>query len=199
MPIKIFIDQGHNPAGSPNAGAVFGSIYEGDINFQVGLYLKEILDNDNRFEARLSRPTAETVLGTDNSSSLASRVEMANRWPADYFISIHSNLSTNPAINGTEMYIYRFGTQANWLAESILDGIVTAVGTKRNGIFTRPSLYVLRATNMPAVLIELGYISNAQDAEKLLNDQYQFAYGIYRGMLDYFGLQPLQNQTMTVG
>jgi len=199
MPIKIFIDQGHNPAGGPNAGAVAGDLYEGDINYQVGIYLKEILDNDPRFEARLSRPTADTVLGTDNSSSLASRVEMANRWPADYFISIHSNISTNPNINGTEMYIYRYGTQANWLAENMLDGIVNAVGTKKNGIFARPSLYVLRATNMPAVLAELGYMSNPEDAEKLINDQYQFAYGIYQGLLNYFGLIPLPSQPTSVG
>ncbi|MGI6716911.1 MAG: N-acetylmuramoyl-L-alanine amidase family protein [Eubacteriales bacterium] len=199
MPIKIFIDQGHNPAGSPNAGAISGDVYEGDINYNVGVYLKEILDRDSRFEARLSRPTADTVLGTDNSSSLSARVEMANRWPADYFISIHSNLSLNPAINGTEMYIYRYGSQANWLAESILNGIVAAVGTKRNGIFTRPSLYVLRATHMPAVLIELGYISNPGDADKLMNNQPQFAYGIYQGLLDYFGLQPLQSQPSAVG
>ncbi len=199
MPIKIFIDQGHNPAGGPNAGAITADLYEGDINYQVGIYLKEILDGDPRFESRLSRPTADTVLGTDNASSLSARVNMANRWPADYFISIHSNISTNPSLNGTEMYIYRYGTQSNWLADSMLDGIVNVVGTKKNGVFTRPSLYVLRATNMPAVLAELGYMSNPGDAEKLANDQYQFAYGIYQGLLKYFGLAPLPSRPAAVG
>ena len=50
-----------------------------------------------------------------------------------------------------------------------------------------PSLYVLRATVMPAILVELGYLTNLSDAEKLKNDQYLFAFAIYIGILNYFG------------
>lgn len=192
MPIKIYIDQGHNPAGSPNAGAILGDIYEGDLNYRVGADLKEILDTDPRFEARLSRPTPTTVLGTSNATSLAARVDAANRWPADYFISIHANINpNNPALNGTEMYVYRLRTQANWLAESLMKGVNDIAGTKNNGIFARPSLFVLRATHMPAVLAELGYMSNPSDADKLVNDPQSFARGLYAGLLNYFGLAPL--------
>jgi len=112
---------------------------------------------------------------------------MANEWPANYFISIHANYNENPAINGTEVYIYRFYTQANWLAEQVLDGIVETVGTRNNRVRANPSLYVLRKTKMPAILVELAYISNPEDAEKLRNDQYQFAQGIYLGIMRYFG------------
>jgi N-acetylmuramoyl-L-alanine amidase len=187
MAIKIFIDQGHNPAGFHNAGAVGHNLYEGDITYQVGIYLAELLNNDPRFEARLSRPTEDTVLGTTNATSLAERVRMANTWPADYFISIHANANVNPAINGTEVYIYRLYTQANWLAAQVLDGIVETVGTRDNGIRVNPSLYVLRRTNMPAILVELAYLTNTADAEKLRDNQRQFADGIYTGMLRYFG------------
>ena len=51
----------------------------------------------------------------------------------------------------------------------------------------RPSLYVLRKTNMPAVLLELAYITNLSDSEKLRNNQYQFAEAIYDGILKFFG------------
>ena len=189
MAIKIFIDQGHNPTGFHNTGAVGNGLYEQNITYQVGIYLKELLDKDPRFDARLSRPAADTVLGTNNSTSLAARVRMANSWPADYFISIHANANPNPQVNGTEMYIYKYNSQGNWLAESIMSGITDVVGTKNNGIFARPSLYVLRATNMPAVLAELAYITNKADAQKLKDDQYQFAYGIYLGILRYFGFE----------
>ena len=103
-------------------------------NYQVGIYLANLLNNDARFEARLSRPTESTVLGTNNSTSLAERVRMANEWPANYFISIHCNSNPNPAVNGTEIYIYQYGTQANWLAQRVMDGIVENVGTNNNGI-----------------------------------------------------------------
>ena len=55
-------------------------------------------------------------------------------------------------------------------------------------MMVRPSLYVLRETNMPAMLIELGFISNAYEADLMASDPYLFATGIYNGMLEYFGL-----------
>ena len=186
MAIKIFIDQGHNPEGV-NAGAEGFGLREQDITYNVGIYLRDILDRDPRFEARVSRPTPETVLGTTNATSLAARVNAANSWPADYFLSIHVNANTNPNVNGTEMYIYGAGGQAQWLAESLLTSITERLDTKNNGVFVRPSLYVLRRTAMPAVLLELAYITNAADAEKLEDDHYAFADAIYRGLLNYFG------------
>ncbi len=187
MAIKIFIDQGHNPTGYHNTGAVGNGLNEENITYQVGVYLANLLDADPRFEVRLSRPTPTTVLGTTNASSLRERVRMANEWPADYFISIHCNANPNPAINGTEIYLYQFGTQANWMAQQIMEGITQTVGTKNNGIRLNQSLYVLRRTTMPSLLIELGYLTNASDAQKLRDDQYQFAYGIYLGIMRYFG------------
>jgi N-acetylmuramoyl-L-alanine amidase len=187
MALNILIDQGHNPTGFHNTGAQGHGLVEQDITFQVGLYLAEMLNSDPRFEARLSRPTPQTVLGTNNATSLAERVQMANQWPANYFISIHANANTNPQVNGTEVYIHQFYTQANWLAEQVLDGIVEMVGTKNNGVRANPSLYVLRRTRMPAILVEMAYISNPSDAMKLRDQQYEFALGIYNGIMRYFG------------
>ncbi|MGB8453871.1 MAG: N-acetylmuramoyl-L-alanine amidase [Anaerocolumna sp.] len=187
MAIKIFIDQGHNPSGNFNSGAEGNGVFESEINYQVGIYLQNLLNADPRFEVRVSRPTPTTILGTTNATSLQERVRMANEWPADYFISIHCNSNPNPAINGTEVYIYRTNTQANWLAIQVLNGITQNVGTKNNGVRVNPSLYVLRRTNMPSILTELAYVTNNSDAEKLRDNQYGFAYGIYQGILNYFG------------
>ena len=187
MAINIFIDQGHNPSGYHNSGAEANGLTESEINYQVGIYLKDLLMNDSRFDVRVSRPTPTTILGTNNVTSLAERVRMANEWPANYFISIHCNVNPNPAIQGTEVYIAQFFTQANWLAEQVMIGINQMVGTVDNGIRLNPSLYVLRATTMASILVELGYLSNTSDAQKLRDNQYQFAYGIYLGIMRYFG------------
>lgn len=191
MAIKIFIDQGHNPTGFHNTGARGNNLIEEEITYQVGTYLANLLRNDNRFEVLVSRPTPTTVLGTTNASSLAERVRLANSWPADYFISLHCNANVNPAINGAEVYIYEFFTQSHWLAQNILKELVNQTGLKDNGIRLNKSLYVLRKTQMPAVLVEMGYLTNEQDAAILRDQQWQIAYGIYLGILDYFGFEPV--------
>ncbi|MCL2415966.1 MAG: N-acetylmuramoyl-L-alanine amidase, partial [Defluviitaleaceae bacterium] len=88
--MKIFIDQGHNPTGSHNTGAIGNGMTEQDIVFDVGITLAGILRRAG-FEVMLSRPEATTVLGRDNSSAINSRWQSANTWGADYFISLHVN------------------------------------------------------------------------------------------------------------
>jgi N-acetylmuramoyl-L-alanine amidase len=186
MAIKIFIDQGHNPSGF-NAGAEAFGLREQDITYNVGIYLANILNADPRFEARTSRTSPEQSLGYSSTSSLAERVRLATTWPANYFISIHCNSNENPEINGTEAYVYANYTQSYYLAERIVPAIVKRVGTRNNGIRINTSFYLLRNTKMPSVLVELAYLTNYEDSEKLRNDQYQFAYAIYEGILAYFG------------
>lgn len=194
MAIRIFIDQGHNPSGV-NAGAEGNGLREQDVTYNVGIYLADLLNQDPRFTAEVSRPTPATSLGYNNTSSLAARVNAANEWPANYFISIHCNSNDNPAINGTEVYVYQQYSQSYWLAQDVLNAIVQNVGTKDNGVRINPSLYVLRRTQMPSILVELGYLSNTADAEKLRDNQYGFAYGIYLGLLNYFGFSVPLNES----
>ncbi|MDR2889771.1 MAG: N-acetylmuramoyl-L-alanine amidase [Lachnospiraceae bacterium] len=174
-----------------NGGAIVRDIEEQWINYNVGIMLADILRSDNRFEVRTSRNSIGEVLGYNSSSSLAMRANQANAWPADYFISIHCNANPNPDINGAEVYVYRYYTQAEYLAQHILNKIVQIVGIRDNGVRTNPSLYVLRKTTMPAVLVELGYMTNPSDLTKLLQDQGAYAYAIYMGLLEYFGFVPL--------
>ena len=192
MPIKIFIDQGHNPGGI-NGGAEGNGLVEQEITYNVGIYLNNLLNNDYRFESMVSRENIDTILGTNNTTSLQTRVNMANTWGADYFISIHTNASESESLNGSEVYVYSQQSPAYEMAEDILDNIVELVGTRDNNVRINRALYVLRKTTMPALLVELAYITNPQDAEKLANDQYLFAYAIYRGILEYFDFEPLEN------
>ena len=159
MAIKIYIDQGHNPAGF-NTGAEGNGYFEQDITYRVGVLLYELLSADGAFLPRLSRPTEGTVLGTNNSSSLRVRVEQANAFGADLFISIHTNAAENPSATGTEALVYSpSSTVAREVAERILRQLQLQTGLRNRGIVYRPGLYVLRRTQMPAVLVELGFIS----------------------------------------
>ena len=185
MAIKIYIDQGHNPQ-NPNAGAEGSGFREQDLTFEIGRLTADLLNADPRFEARLSRPTPETVLGTSNAESLSARVRDANNWGANYFISLHANASTIPTATGTEGYVYSLSSPAEPLAEDIVEGISEVTGIPVRGVFARPSLYVLRRTSMPATLIEMGFITTQTEAELMAYAPELFAQGIYNGIVDFF-------------
>lgn len=184
MAIKFYIDQGHNPE-NPNAGAVGNGLREQDITYRVGQSLAELLRSNNNFEVRLSRPTAETTLGTSNTTSLRARVNDANAWGADYFISIHTNASENPEASGTEAFAYSNPSAAFRLGEDLIEGISEITGLRNRGMKVRSGLYVLRKTSMPAVLVELGFITNVNDATLMNEDPNLFARGMYNGVLRY--------------
>ena len=187
MAIKIYIDQGHNRK-SHNAGAEENGYIEQDITYEVGIALAYLLRSNGNFDVRVSRPTPQTILGTSNATSLRIRVDEANAFGADYFISLHTNASTNSAVSGSEALVYTEPSVASALGEDILFWLNRITGLRNRGIVERPGLYVLRKTRMPAVLVEMGFISNLSDARLMHDSPELFAEGIYNGILQYTGL-----------
>lgn len=187
MAIKIYIDQGHNPQ-NPNAGAEGNGLREQDIVFRIGILLADLLRANPAFEVRLSRPTAETQIGSSNSTSLRLRVEDANSWGADYFLSLHTNASEIESATGCEAFAFSRNSPAFALGEDILVSLSESTGLRNRGMQVRSGLYVLRKTTMPAILIELGFITNPRDAELMSGSPQLFSDGIYRGILNYFSL-----------
>ena len=183
---KIYIDQGHNPSGA-NTGAEGNGLREQDITYAVGVALADLLRQDPRFDVLLSRNSPSEILGTSNAQSLRLRTEAANNYGADAFISIHVNASDITSATGSEGYVFSRNGAAYELAEDIVENLTDATGYPDRGVFVRPSLYVLRKTSMPAVLVELGFITNPGEAEFMNNNPGLYARGIYNGLLDYYG------------
>ena len=188
MSIKIYIDQGHNPRDF-NTGAEGNGFTEQDITYDIGVRLYNLLSANPNFEPRLSRPTSDTVLGYSNASSLTERVREANEWGADVFISLHTNAAVNENATGSEALIYSYSSETAYgLAKDILEQMTLVTGLRSRGVIERPGLYVLRKTTMPAVLVEMGFITNVNDAALMVYSPDLFAQGIYRGILKYYGL-----------
>lgn len=191
--IKIYIDQGHNPFSpthppSWNTGASNESLglYEQDLTYEIGILLAEMLAQDDRFEVRLSRPTPETILGTDNDSALDFRVNDAAEWGADYFISLHINSYGDPSIDGVEVYTATTDGEQYELGKKLLNGLLNATQLDNRGMRDGSQLRVLKNAQMPAVLLEMGYISNLNDATLLDESPDLFAQGVYDGIQTYF-------------
>ena len=93
----------------------------------------------------------------------------------------------NPTATGVEAFAYSRDSRAFALGEDIVEGISATTGLQNRGMKVRPGLYVLRKTAMPAVLVELGFITNPSDAALMNNNPALFARGIYNGIQAYFG------------
>ena len=186
--IKIYIDQGHNPTSYDNAGAAGNGLYEQDLTFTIGILLAELLKEDGRFEVCLSRPTADTVLGTDNDSSLDARIKGAKDFGADYFISLHVNSYEAASANGIEVYVANQNSVSYDFGSALLKGLISSTNLYNRGMKLGPELRVLKNATMPAALLEMGFISNSSDAALLSQSPELFAQGIYNGILDYFDL-----------
>lgn len=177
----IFINPGHAPNGEPDPGAVnvLIGLRESDVAFNIGIAVS----------GYLQAAGYETVVM--QSDSLTSVCENANSIPADAFISIHCNAAANTDAKGTETWYCHNSTTGEKLATLIQGQIVNALPVVDRGIKEstpgRNGLYVLTNTDMPAVLVEVAFISNAEDEVLLETRQDDFARAIARGISDYAG------------
>lgn len=167
---KIFIDAGH---GGPDPGAIGNGVIEENVNLDVARRLATELRNAG-YDVMLYRSTPDENVLSNKNADLRNRAKMANDWGADYFISIHTNSSTSPALNGFETYVYNLGGEAERIAKAINSEVTNSLGNVDRG--TRSANFaVLRRTNMPAVLVELGYLSNPTEALNLNSSAWRSA------------------------
>ena len=159
----VVVDAGH---GGSDGGTVSGRAVEKDINLSVALKLKAILENDN-IEVILTR-------SSDENMSLADRTSVANDSNADFFISLHCNYYEKDAqIAGLECYYNNSNAaESKGYAESIINAVSLSEDIETRYAKTE-GYYVLRNTQMPAVLVEMGFLSNYSESQKLLDDDYQ--------------------------
>lgn len=184
--MKIALDFGH---GGKDPGAVddygddklYPDYYyteESELVRRIGLRLaSRLLD---RYDVLLTRPNDDYV-------ELEDRAVMANRYEADLFISLHTNASANTRANGVEMFHYPGSDEGLRLSKELNLRLVERCKVNNRGIKTKEDLIVLKYTSMPAVLLELGFITNPIEEEKLHNNRYQtqLIEGIYEGVQRY--------------
>jgi N-acetylmuramoyl-L-alanine amidase len=173
--IVIVIDPGH---GGADVGAVgIGDLHEADVVLPIAQQVGALLQQQGIYVVM--------TRNDDREIDLEPRVQMAEQANATLFVSIHANSMgmERPDINGTETYYYSSG---EGLAEVIQTNIVSRTGMTDRGI-KQARFYVLRHTTMPAVLVELGYVTGSEDAPRLgnRNFQTQMAEAIAQGIVQY--------------
>ncbi|CUH96143.1 hypothetical protein P22_2231 [Propionispora sp. 2/2-37] len=179
----IVIDPGH---GGSNPGAVANNIRETDNNLAVGLKLRDRLKRAGA-KVIMTRDTDRNVAaeGSSLGSELQARVDIAEENQADIFVSIHSNSNPNTNIAGAMTFYHSAKTPA--LAKAVQRELIKKTGAVDKGVAPE-TFYVLRNTSMPGILVEMGFVTNKQEAAQLKSNAYRerVAEGIYNGVVNYF-------------
>lgn len=169
---RVIIDAGH---GGVEPGAMFYGRREKDDALRLALAVGQILEN-NGVDVVYTRTT-------DVFDTPLEKAEIANQSGADYFISIHRNAMPVPGTgSGVTTLVYQDTGVPAMLAGNIQHNLVQA-GFNDLGIQERPGLIVLRRTQMPAVLVEAGFIDNPQDNRFFDENFYTIAQAIADGVL----------------
>ena len=173
--IVVMIDPGH---GGRDPGAVgIGGLQEKNVILPISRRVAALLEQ-NGVQAVMTR-------SDDRFISLRGRTDMASRARANLFVSIHANAISlsRPDVNGVETYYYSSGQR---LAQTIHRSMLQSTGMRDRGV-KRARFYVLRNTSMPAVLVEVGFVTGREDAPRLSDPRFrdQMAEAIARGILQY--------------
>lgn len=173
MPYSIMLDAGH---GGSDPGAVYQGRKEKDDTLKMTLAIGEILQN-NGVDVVYSRVT-------DVYLSPYQRAMLANEAKVDFFISIHRNsFPTDNVVSGVESLVYNKTGIKYEMAEEINEQLET-IGFVNLGVNARPNLVVLKRTDMPAVLVEVGFVNSNVD-NALFDENFQtIAQVIAEGILD---------------
>ena len=196
---RIVVDPGH---GAPDPGAAYNGVREADVNLAVAFEVRNLLVAAGA-DVILTRTTdrALAVAGNvvDLDRDLQARVNAANQSAADLFVSLHSNVHGDPAVEGAITFYgveegyasgaHRTPRQAGLsgqLAAAIEREVAVSAGATERGVRTA-NFWVLGGTRAPAVLVEMGFLTNPDEAARLGNPAYQrrLAQGIVAGLARY--------------
>lgn len=177
------LDPGHD-INTPGKRAPDGSMREFEFNKATAIHVADILSQYNGVEAFLSHDLNDGI-----DTSLDARAALANRLQVNCLVSIHANAGAASA-RGIETYIYlNTPTSTDNLARMIHNHTINITGMVNRGV-KRADFAILRETNMDALLIECGFMTNTEDLALLKSDEYRrkCAQGIVNGLVEFYGL-----------
>lgn len=171
---KVVIDAGH---GGSDYGAIRCNINEKDITLDVAKQVRDTLVKKG-YIVQMTRDGDEYV-------SLQDRVAISENFEPDIFISIHVNSSTGTEPSGVETHYYH--QESLMLAQTVHAALASAIDTKNRGLF-KSKFYVINHTTAPAILMEIGFISNDKERAELTSPARKkaTAKAIVEGVENYF-------------
>lgn len=191
--VRIVIDAGHGGK-DPGKVGINGAL-EKDINLQIALKLKQFLEEED-VEVVLTREE-DAGLYDENASNkkvqdMKRRVELIEDAAPLLTISIHQNSYHEENVHGAQVFYYTGSEKGKELAEIIQQALLNGADfDNKRSAKANDSYYLLKKTSTPIVIVECGFLSNSEEAQKLAADYYQekLAWAIHMGILQYINSQ----------
>lgn len=189
----IIIDAGH---GGEDGGAVgIDGTAEKDLNLSISLKLNEILSAMG-YQTRMVRTTDTSIHNADADtvrerkvSDIHNRAAIMNEYENCIYVSIHQNKYSGSSIWGAQTFYSPNNEESKELAQLIQASIANNVQPDNKRVIKQSgtNIYVLYNATKPAVMVECGFVSNANELEQLKDDEYQnkMAFAISNGIINY--------------
>ena len=176
--VLVVLDAGH---GGRDPGAICEGVREADVNLAITECIAALIEADERLDVKMTRTL-------DVSVSLENRIAVANEAGAALYLSIQTNACDYPDATGVVTLVsdtLEAGAPSWQFAEVLQDAVTDATGARDRGVLAQ-DLYLHRA-EMPAALIEVGFLTNDGERTQLVDSDYQqtIAQGIYDGIVAY--------------
>ncbi|MBR1703007.1 MAG: N-acetylmuramoyl-L-alanine amidase [Lachnospiraceae bacterium] len=186
---KVVLDAGHGGA-DPGKIGINGAL-EKDVNLQITLLVKRYLEAQD-VEVILTRESEEGLYDADASNKkvqdMKRRIEKIEEAAPAIAVSIHQNSYPEEYVKGAQVFYYTNSVEGQKLAQLVQDSLVQRVEPdNRRQIKPNDSYYMLKKASVPIVIVECGFLSNSDEAEKLCDPEYQerVAWAIHMGILQY--------------
>lgn len=196
----IVVDVGHGGFDSGKIGV--NGVLEKDINLQIALKLKKTLE-DAGMTVVMTREDDKGLYDESASNKKAQdlqrRCDLINEQKPLMTISIHQNSYTSPEIKGAQVFYYTTSSESQKLAEILQKTLIEQVDTENHReAKANDSYYLLKRTDSVIVIVECGFLSNPQEAEKLSDEDYQqkMVNAICTGINRYLGRDETQQETV---
>ncbi len=189
--LVVYIDPGHG--GRDGGASSSAGDMEKDINLSVAKYLGDYLKGVG-IEVLYTRDAdyelAESGDPNKKRTDLWKRVNMINESKADLFISIHCNAIGNERWSGAQVFYNKKNEASGEVASKIQDVLNLTLENDRSAK-TISKVLLIDKVKIPGALVELGFLSNKEEAALLIKDEYQIelANSIFLGVLDYFSIK----------
>lgn len=187
----IYLDPGH---GGPDGGAEHGEAVEKEIALSIALKLRDYLQQQGAFVLMTREEDFDLAdedtrgLSRRKSEDLRRRVKMINDSDAELYISIHLNAMPSSRWRGAQTFYSTRYLENKVIAEFIQEEIKDNLDNTNRNAKPINNIYLLKNAKKPGALVEVGFLSNHEERELLLQDGYQekIAASIYEGIMRYF-------------